>query len=138
MSTRLEEKEKKILRTLERLAHESVKGIPIIVEGRNDVETLRALNIEGKIMEAKAGGKSILTFLSEVEMFGVREFILLLDFDRRGKELTKHLMRQLEQKRIKSNIFFWKRLMSIVGRDVKDVEGLTSYLKTLHRDIRDT
>ena len=111
MSTRLEEKEKKILRTLERLAHESVKGIPIIVEGRNDVETLRALNIEGKIMEAKAGGKSILTFLSEVEMFGVREFILLLDFDRRGKELTKHLMRQLEQKRIKSNIFFWKRLM---------------------------
>ncbi len=136
MSTRLQEKETKILKTLEELVQESARGIPIVVEGRKDVVTLRALNIEGKIVEAKAGGKSTLALLSEIQKFGADELILLLDFDRRGREMTKHLARELEQKRIKYNILFWKRLMSIVGHDVKDVEGLASYLETLRRNIR--
>jgi 5S rRNA maturation endonuclease (ribonuclease M5) len=135
MSTRLEEKEEKILLTLDRLAQESAKEIPIIVEGKKDVEALRALAIEGKIIEAKTGGKSMLDVISEVEECGAKEVILLLDFDRRGREWTKSLKQHLEKMQIKANIVFWKKLRGIIGREVKDVEGLTSYMETLKRKI---
>jgi len=135
MSTRLKEKEEKILLTLECLAQESAKGIPIIVEGKKDVEALRALAIEGNIIEAKTGGKSMLNVISEVEAYGTREVILLLDFDRRGREWTKSLKQHLEKMQIKANVVFWKKLRTIVGREVKDVEGLTSYMETLKRRI---
>jgi 5S rRNA maturation endonuclease (ribonuclease M5) len=135
MSTRLKEKEEKILHALECLAQESVNDIPIIVEGKKDVEALRALAIEGKIIEAKTGGKSMLNVISEVEAYGAHEVILLLDFDRRGREWTEWLKQYLEKMQIKPNVFFWKKLRGIVGREVKDVEGLASYMETLKRKI---
>jgi 5S rRNA maturation endonuclease (ribonuclease M5) len=138
MSTRLKEKEEKILLTLERLDQESAKDIPIIVEGKKDVEALRVLGIEGKIIEAKTGGKSRLDVISEVEECGAKEVILLLDFDRRGREWTKSLKQHLEKMQIKANVVFWKKLRGIVGREVKDVEGLASYMETLKRKIHNS
>ena len=135
MSSRLKEKEERILQTLERLAQKSTKGIPIIVEGKKDVDTLRTLAIYGKIVEAKTSGKCMLDVVSEIEASGTREAILLLDFDRRGREWTKHLKQHLEKMRIKPNTVLWKKLRSIVGREVKDVEGLSSYMETLKRKI---
>jgi 2,5-diamino-6-(ribosylamino)-4(3H)-pyrimidinone 5'-phosphate reductase len=135
LSTHLKDKEEKILQTLERLAQESAKEIPIIVEGKNDVKALRALAVEGKIIEAKTSGKSMLDVISEVEECGSREVILLLDFDRRGREWTKRLKQYLETMRIRPNIFFWEKLLNIVGREVKDVEGLASYITTLKKKV---
>ena len=135
MSARLKEKEEKILQVLERLAEESAKGIPIIVEGKKDVKALRALAIEGKIIEAKTSGKSMLDVISQVEEYGTQEVILLLDFDRRGREWTKRLKQHFEKAQIKPNILFWKKLLNIAGHEVKDVEGLTSYMETLKRRI---
>ncbi|MGC9346066.1 MAG: toprim domain-containing protein [Candidatus Bathyarchaeales archaeon] len=135
MSTRLKEKEEKILRFLECLTEESAKGTPIIVEGRKDVETLRALAVEGEIISAKTGGKSLLDVICEVEKSGAREVILLLDFDRRGKEWTKRLKQNLEKAKIKPNTTFWIKISELVGREVKDVEGLVAYMETLKRRI---
>ena len=135
MSTHLKEKEEKILRILEKLLQESAKGKPIIVEGKKDIETLRALGIQGKIMSAKTGGKSFLDVISEVEKTGVREIILLLDFDRRGKEGTKRIKTNLEKAKIKINIKFWRELFALIGKEVKDIESLTSYMETLKRKI---
>lgn len=135
MSTRLKEKEEKILRVLEFLAEESAKGTPIIVEGKKDIETLRELSVEGEIICAKTGGKSLLDVISEVEKTGIREVILLLDFDRRGKELTKHLKQHLEKAKIRPNLTFWRELSGLVSREVKDVEGLATYMETLKRRI---
>jgi len=133
LSTHFKEKEEKILQALERLAQESAKSIPIIVEGKKDAEALRTLSIDGKIIEAKTSGKSILNVISEVEECGTREVILLLDFDRRGKEWTKRLKQNLEKMQIKPNTFFWERLLSIVSHEVKDVEGLENYMRTLKK-----
>jgi len=138
MSTRLKEKQEKILLTLASLAQETARGIPIVVEGKNDVEALRALTIEGKIIQAKTGGKSMLDVLSEVEAYGTGEVILLLDFDRRGREWTRGLRQHLEKMQIKPNVAFWEKLRGIVGRDVKDVEGLASYMETLKRKIHNS
>ncbi|MDH5483195.1 MAG: toprim domain-containing protein [Candidatus Bathyarchaeota archaeon] len=135
MSTHLKEKEEKILQVLEFLAKETAKGTPIIVEGKKDVETLRDLAVEGKIITAKTGGKSLLDVISEIEKTNASEVILLFDFDRRGKEWTKRLKQQLERARIKANVRFWLELLSLVGREVKDVEGLTTYMETLKSKI---
>lgn len=133
MSTRLEEKKEKILQILERLAQESAKGTPVLVEGKRDAETLKTLAVEGRIILAKISGKSMLDVISEVEKCESREVILLLDFDRRGKEWTKLLKQHLEKIKIKPNTFFWGKLLKLVGHEVKDIEGLTSYLNTLKR-----
>jgi len=133
LSTHLKEKEEKIQQLLEHLAEESAKGTLIIVEGKNDVETLRTLGIEGKIITAKTGGKTLLDVLSELEESNVTEVILLLDFDRRGREWTKRVQQHLEKQRIKANIKFWLELLALAGDEVKDVEGLASYVETLKR-----
>ena len=135
MSTKSEKKLEKILKLLERLTKESTKGTPIIVEGRNDINTLHKLGVEGDIIPAKSSGKSFLDVLSEVEKRGKREVIILMDFDRHGKEWTNRLTRRLEEMKIKPNLLFWKKLLSLVGHDVKDIEGLATYLETLKKKV---
>lgn len=131
MSNSLKKTAEHILELLERLTMESARGIPIIVEGQRDMAALQKLAIKGDIVSAKGSGKSFLDVLSEVEKRGKREAIILMDFDRRGREWTKRLAQGFERMGIKSNLFFWKELRSLLGREVKDVEGLASYLETL-------
>jgi 2,5-diamino-6-(ribosylamino)-4(3H)-pyrimidinone 5'-phosphate reductase len=138
LSTHLQEKEEKILQILQCLVEESAKGIPIIVEGKNDIEALRTLGVEGKIISAKTGGKSLLDVISEVEKCTAKEVIMLLDFDRRGKEWTKRLKQNLESTETKINLTFWSKLLALVGTEVKDVEGLVTYMETLKRKIRNS
>jgi 5S rRNA maturation endonuclease (ribonuclease M5) len=134
LSTKSEKKLEKILKFLEKLATELIKGTPIIVEGRNDVNALHKLGLDGDIISASSG-KSFLDVLGEVEGRGKREVILLMDFDRHGKEWTNHLTRRLEEMRIVPNLLFWKELLSLVGHDIKDIEGLATYLETLKKKV---
>jgi len=122
---------------LEKLAIEAAKGLPIVVEGKKDVSALNQLNIEGKIVSSKTSGKSFFDTLTEIEQQKVREVILLLDFDRRGVEWTHRLKQHLEKTKIKPNLDFWNQLYGLVGRDLKDIEGLPSYLETLKKRIGD-
>lgn len=138
MSTNLEKTTERVLELLDRLINESAKGTLIIVEGRKDVDTLRKLGIEGHIISAKTRGKSVLDVLGEVEELGSREVVVLMDFDRRGRELTKRLVQGFERMRIKPNLVFWKELRRLVGREVKDIEGLASYIETLKRKAENT
>jgi 5S rRNA maturation endonuclease (ribonuclease M5) len=131
LSTRLKEKEEQILQVLEQLAEENRSGKPIIVEGQKDAETLRELGINGQIIFAKTGGKSLLDVVSEIEVASASEILMLLDFDRRGRELTERLKSHIEKLGIKANMYYWLKLSSLVGKEVKDVEGLAKYMKTL-------
>jgi len=135
LSTKSEKKLERILKLLERLATESTKGTPIIVEGRNDINALHKLGLEGDIISAKSSGKSFLDVLGEVEGKGKREVILLMDFDRHGKEWTNRLARRLEEMKITPNLLFWRELLGLVGHDVKDIEGLATYLETLRKKV---
>jgi 5S rRNA maturation endonuclease (ribonuclease M5) len=135
LSTRLKEKEEKILQVLEALAEESAKGKPIVVEGKKDVEALRALGVAGSVVKVKTGGKSFLDAVSEIETMGVPEVILFLDFDRRGKEGTKRLKHSLERAKIKPNVKFWRALSALVGKEIQCIESLTAYLDTLRAKV---
>jgi len=138
LSTHLKTKEEKIQKILEFLIEESLAGTLIIVEGKKDVEALRALGVKGRIISAKTGGKGCLDVISEVENTNRKEVILLLDFDRRGKELTINLKEHLKPIGIKLNLTFWKKLSGLVGTEVKDVEGLATYMETLKRKINNS
>jgi len=129
----LQRKAERLSRLLEKLASESAKDVLIVVEGQNDAKALRKLAIRGKVISAKTSGKSFLDLLAEIERRKIREVILLLDFDRRGIEWTRRLKQHLEKTRIKPNLNFWNELHSLVGHDVKDLEGLPAYLETLKR-----
>jgi 2,5-diamino-6-(ribosylamino)-4(3H)-pyrimidinone 5'-phosphate reductase len=131
LSTKTERRLELINKLLERLEKQSEKGIPIVVEGKNDVIALNKLGISGDMILAKTSGKSFLDVLSEIEQKGKREVILLFDFDRRGKEWTKRLASCLEELKIIPNLLFWRKLLGLVGRDVKDIEGLASFCETL-------
>lgn len=132
-SSSMEKKLEETLRVLDDLAVESANGIPIIVEGRRDVEALNELKIKGNIIQAKSGGKNVLDLLNIIESYGKDEVILLLDFDRRGRELMRYLTQCLEKTKIRPNTAFWRKLSSFLRRDVKDIEGLSAYVKTLMR-----
>jgi len=133
LSTSLREREEKLQQILESLTKESDKGTLIIVEGRRDAETLRVLGITGEILTAKTGGKSRLDLITEIEKMASREVIVLFDFDRRGKEWTAILRQSLEKARIRVDTTFRRDLMRFAGKELKDVEGLATYMETLRK-----
>jgi 5S rRNA maturation endonuclease (ribonuclease M5) len=81
----------------------------------------------------KTGGKSFLEATAEIEALDAGEVILLLDFDRRGKEGTERLQQSLERTKIKVNSQFWRELHGLVGREIHCIESLPSYLNTLQQ-----
>ena len=131
MSTSLKEKAERIQNILEQLAEESKSGKPVIVEGRKDEQALKSRGVTGKMVCAKKGLKTIIDVISEIEDKCPKEVILMLDFDREGRELTEKLKNHMEKAGIKANIHYWIKLSSLTGREVKDVEGLATYMKTL-------
>ncbi|MGD0203068.1 MAG: toprim domain-containing protein [Candidatus Bathyarchaeia archaeon] len=135
MSTHLKEKEEKIQRVITKLTEESAKEKLIVVEGKKDAQALRMLGVNGTILTVKTGGKSYLEATAEIEKLGAREVILLLDFDRRGREGTKCVRETLERAKIKVNIKFWHELQALVGREIQCIESLTAYLNTLQEKV---
>jgi 2,5-diamino-6-(ribosylamino)-4(3H)-pyrimidinone 5'-phosphate reductase len=135
LSDWVKEKEEKIQHIIAKLAEESAEGKPIVVEGKKDAQTLKELGINGRIVTIKTGGKSFLQATEEIEQLGAREVILLLDFDRRGKEGTMRLKHNLERVKVKVNTRYWKELHAFVGREIQCIESLTSYLITIKQKI---
>jgi 5S rRNA maturation endonuclease (ribonuclease M5) len=133
LSNWLKEKEERIQQIIAKLAEESAEGKPIVVEGKKDAEALQELGVNGRIVMIKTAGKSFLQTTEEIEQVGAHEVILLLDFDRRGKEGTMRLKHSLERAKIKVNTRYWKELHAFVGREIQCIESLTSYLGTLEQ-----
>jgi 5S rRNA maturation endonuclease (ribonuclease M5) len=135
MSGHLERKMEEFQHIIEDLIAEATNGTPIIVEGPRDRESLERLEVKGDVISVKTSGKTLLDTLQEIEDRNKDEVILLMDFDRRGKEMTARLIKNLEKSRIKTNLVFWKKLSSLVRRDVKDIEGLATFIQTLNKKI---
>ena len=135
MSTRLIEKEEKILKVLTELKDESAKGTPIVVEGKKDIAALRALGVSGVVLSVKTGGKSFQDAVVEIESLNAPEVILFLDFDRRGKQGTQRLKQSLEHAKIKPNMTFWRELSALLGKEAQCIESLIAYMETLQDKI---
>ncbi len=130
MSTHQKDRIERIQQTLTKLIEASARAKPIMVEGKKDTQALRELGVSGTIFNLKTGGKSFLEAAAEIEASGASEVILLLDFDRRGKQGTKRLLQDLEHAKVKVNLGFWLELKALVGHDIQCIESLPSYLAT--------
>jgi len=128
MSTKKKAKLEKINNLLQNLANEAGKGTPIIVEGRRDCRTLNNIGIKGNFFCLKSTGSILSDQLDKIEG---TEVILLVDFDKEGKKLAKKIGSHLSHRGIKVRRFYWKRIKVLIGKDVKDVEGIHSYLERL-------
>lgn len=116
---------------LVKLKDEANRGVPVIVEGRKDVKALQRLDVSGGFLEIKSSKRSIFNRLEHDVVS--EEVIIFTDFDRQGSELARDIQGHLERRGKKVNILLWRRMRNLVGKDVKDVEGLPSYLKTLKK-----
>ena len=111
--------------TLQELARLASDGAMLVVEGRRDVESLERLGIAGRFFTLLNGDRLI----ESVEVLArEREIVILVDFDRRGRELLAFCRRHLGARGVRLNVEIWERLRSLVGRQVKDIEGLATYL----------
>ncbi len=128
MSTKKKIKLEKINNLLQKLANEASKGTPIIVEGQHDYRTLNKLGINGNFFCLKSTGNIL---LDQLDKIGGTEVILLVDFDKEGIKLAKKIVRYLNLKGIKVSLFYWRRIKLLIGRDIKDIEGVSSYLERL-------
>jgi 5S rRNA maturation endonuclease (ribonuclease M5) len=70
----------------------SSEGVPIVVEGIKDITALRGLGLTGPIHAL--AGHNIVSLADELA--DSERLLILFDFDRRGYQLTRHLIKQLE------------------------------------------
>jgi len=121
---------------LEALAEKAEAGALIVVEGQRDVKALRRLGVEGSFFCIKACGSSLEERIRSLEAEGrAREILVLTDFDRGGVKLALETARRLEARGLHPNLEFWVKLRGLMGRQVKDVEGLASYLENVKRKL---
>ncbi len=136
MSSHILEKLERIQQALTNLREESAEGILIVVEGKKDAQALRDLGVSGPIVTVKTGGKSFAQSLSEIELTGASQVILLLDFDRRGRQGIRKFREAFEHGGVKTNMIFWRTLSALAGKELQCIEGLTAYLRTLEEKAK--
>jgi 5S rRNA maturation endonuclease (ribonuclease M5) len=117
---------------LERLSMKAASGVPIIVEGKKDASALTRLGITGEFIKVKEGGKVLEDRLGTIRC---REAVILVDFDEHGTEIAKEISRILESYDCRPDLTIWRDLRALVRKDIKDVEGLPSYLESLKKKM---
>jgi 2,5-diamino-6-(ribosylamino)-4(3H)-pyrimidinone 5'-phosphate reductase len=111
------------------VAAHSRRGVPVIVEGPNDVRTLRKLGIPGPIFCAKSRRLGLVDFLDSIATHS--EVIILTDFDKEGRALAWRLRKDLSQMRVKVNVEVWKQLKALARSEMVGIENLDKYLDRL-------
>lgn len=112
---------------METIAACSKRGVPLIVEGPNDVRALRKLGIAGPVFCAKSRRLGLVDFLDSVAAHS--EVLILTDFDKEGRALAWRLRRDLSQMRVKANVEIWKQLKALVRSEIVGIENLAGYLE---------
>lgn len=99
--------------------------VPIIVEGKNDVNSLRRINFAGEIIPVNLG-RSILSF-SEGIASAYDEVIILTDFDRKGKILKENIEKYLIGAGSRADTYLWEYFLKM--SPISTVEELPSEIQ---------
>jgi 5S rRNA maturation endonuclease (ribonuclease M5) len=108
-------------------------GVPIIVEGADDIKALKKLGVEGKF-HTISSGKSLLNFIEDFS--GLKEAIVLTDFDRTGDRLAEFCSKHLKRLGVEPVAEIRGKLKSLVHKDVKDIEGLAKFLQNQRAGLK--
>jgi dTMP kinase len=123
---------KERLELLERLFEELRQKnleVPVIVEGKRDKAALARLGLEGEVLIINTGH----TLIEMCEELGqrYREVILMLDWDKKGKQLTENIVRNLVPLGVKANKSFMVRIFHLVSKETKEVEALDRLMERI-------
>ncbi len=121
-----------ISKTLQVLRLKSEEGIPIIVEGSNDIVSLRKIGVKGKILKLKDCNLSLYDFIYSLS--SEKEAIILTDFDKEGDLLAAELSDELPRIGVKTDSYLRMKLKGLVKREVTGVEGISAYLERLNAE----
>jgi 5S rRNA maturation endonuclease (ribonuclease M5) len=102
--------------------------IPVVVEGDQDVRCLRTLGLKGIIIKIHIG-KTFYEFCQDLSA-KYHQVILLIDWDRKGQQIHKQLVRDLDAEWLPYNPFR-EGLKLLCHPDIQEVEQLERYLETL-------
>jgi 5S rRNA maturation endonuclease (ribonuclease M5) len=114
-----------LLEVLEELA-EANETVPILVEGKRDVTSLRLLDCRGVIEPINQGAP--LFNLCETLATKTRQVILMTDWDRKGGVLYETLQSSLTACGVRVDGTFRDKIQFWMRPPVKDVESLASYV----------
>lgn len=113
--------EPKVITLMEKYIEKNTR-IPIIVEGKNDVNSLRRINFAGEIIPVNLGS-SLLNFSENIANL-YDEVIILTDFDRKGRLLKENLVKYLNGAGSKADTYLWEYLLKM--SPISTVEELPS------------
>ena len=115
----------KIREFIESLNQESKGGAIVIVEGKKDAIALRRVDFRGEILIYN-NFKGIINFVDYVSRRG-RKVILLLDRDRKGRELTSKILKKFELLCPHDSLYYKKRFVKITHGQLMCIENLSTY-----------
>ena len=108
-------------------------GAAIIVEGFRDVASLEALGVPGPIIKINVG-LSLLNFCESVAREFV-SFIILTDWDRKGKQLAVRLEELLRSTGAQVDGTFRRRLGGALPYQIHDVESISGHVERLRNAV---
>ena len=106
----------------------SYQGAAIIVEGRRDLQALRALGLSGPVIMASR--RSALD-LAEDAARSYPQIMLLTDWDSKGDEMCKTIEYHLRSMGSRPDKEIRSRLKKLVKKEIKDVESLSQYAQRM-------
>ncbi|MEM1578412.1 MAG: hypothetical protein QXN34_05070 [Archaeoglobaceae archaeon] len=109
------------LKAIEELKEKSREGWVIVVEGIKDEIALREIGIEGEIITFSG-------FLSTAEKVKDKNVIILTDYDSKGFEIEKGLLKILLSYGNVANVELKRRIFSQVKKEITKVEEIHRYL----------
>jgi 5S rRNA maturation endonuclease (ribonuclease M5) len=124
---------KKSIEDLEKIIDElgeENRSIPIIVEGKKDIEALRKLDISGSIISVNAG-VTLIDFCDKIAQEHT-DIIILTDWDRKGGYLCRTIKKNLEG-RVNCNTKY--RELFAKNAMIRTLEGLPSWLETMRAKL---
>lgn len=130
----------KIEDLLEELQEFARDGSIIVVEGKRDIFALNALGLNGDFRLATH--HSLINFCEELSISG-QKVVILTDWDRRGNMLASKLIENLQSLNTNPDTRLRDLIVSLVQKEIKDVESLPGYVRKLREitkatDVTDT
>ncbi|MEM1944483.1 MAG: toprim domain-containing protein [Nitrososphaerota archaeon] len=107
---------------LEKLCREDESAV-VLVEGPRDEKSLRAVGFGGRVVHLRALRELVDTLPSSAKV------ILLLDFDREGRAMTKKVAKMLASEHVKVDLYYYRELSSVKRLGVNTVQDLVSLLE---------
>lgn len=121
-----EERFERLMEVVDDLVIENLE-VPILVEGRRDVDSLRIIGCAG-VIEALNAGVTLHDRAGMIAEAGIKKVMLLTDWDRKGEELFDKMRALLAAHGVRVHGDHRDKLRLWMRPPVKDVESLAGYV----------